>query len=361
MGNLILYVVNSKSFISISDTLIKDYNRSIPLKYATKVFVIPHLKCFIFGIGVFEFTKLYYNNLLNVITDNFEYIIKISEKVCLDLYNHLELNKNKVFTKVFLACQDKDKIYLVSFSSDSNFTPNIIKEAFGFYPNNETIQKQISLEIAKEKIDINSIVDIIKKNEKLLDCSGEYFLHMFIEENGFIIKKVGISEDYNINLKSMLRYCNAPPERKGISVYFDQNIWGELVDDIEKNRLERLEILIKGINEGKINLTYSSVNIHETVRRKINKKVKQELSLMKRLTYNYYIDETYAFKIKDPFDAYQEVNTIDPVVQTLIDNFKDNIKELIDAETKTDIKQKICESKIMNNIYTEKIFDKLDE
>lgn len=357
---MILYFKNEKIFFIITDTLINDMKNNIPVQYASKVFTVPHLDCFIFGIGVFSFTKAFYDNFLNIVTDNFNYMLESSEIMCIDIYHNLKLHDNNIFTKVFLAKRNGKKIDFVSFTSEENFKPKIIDDAIGFFPDIKMVSDKLNLELNKNNIEISEIVKILKLNEDVLDSGGEYYLHMFSDEKNILISRLGKSENYTHKLKEMIKNCSIITERKGVSIYFDQNIWGNLLKEMEMNNFSNLENIIQKIQNGKINIGYSSINIKETLRRSKQKKILQELTLIKKLTYNIFINPEFKFLYTNPFDLWKQKKDIDPVVNKFISEFKSSFDELINSKSSVEAKKYIPSSRVMNNIRPEEIFAHLD-
>ncbi len=357
---MILYYKNVKNFFIISDTLINDMKNYTPVQYATKVFTVPHLDCFIFGIGVFNFTKAFYDNFLNIITDNFDYMLESSEKMCIDIYHNLKLHENNIFTKVFLAKRNGKQIDFVSFTNEENFKPRIIDDAIGFFPDNKIVSDKLYPELNKNNIEISGIVNILKINEDVLDSGGEYYLHMFSDENNILISRLGKSVNYKNKLKKMIENCSIISERKGVSIYFDQNIWGNLLNEIELQNFSSVEKIIKKIQDSKMNIGYSSINIKETLRRGKQEKILQELTLIKKLTYNIFIDQGFKFIYKNPFDLWKQKKDIDPIVDKFIAGFKSSFDELINSKSTVEVKKYFSSSRIMNNIRPEEIFAHLD-
>lgn len=77
---MILYFIRGNTFFIINDSLFKDANSGTPIKYSSKVFTVPHLDCFIFGIGTPEFIKTYCDHILNIVSDNINYVKQESER-----------------------------------------------------------------------------------------------------------------------------------------------------------------------------------------------------------------------------------------------------------------------------------------
>ena len=357
---MILYFIRGNTFFIINDSLVKDINTGTPIKYSSKVFTVPHLDCFIFGIGVSEFTKSYYDQMLNVVSDNIDYIKQVSERICISSYYSLKLHEQKIFSKVFFIKRIEEKIHFLSFCSDDNFKPKITSEAIGFFPQNQRISLLLQDEINQESIEVKNIFNILEENESEIDSGGEYFLHMFSGDNSFLISKLGKSKNYKKQLQEMIGNCALIGELKGKTFYFDQNIWGNLLDNIQKNDFEIVSDLIDKISQNKISIAYSSVNIKETLRRSIETNILEELSLVKKITNNIYLSPDFKFGLKDPFEVYREQKINDPVVDTLIKSFQDNINELIESNSDDDVKNQLLESKILNNIHSSEIFDFLD-
>ncbi len=338
-----------------------DFEKNIPLKYTTKVFVLPHLNCFVFGIGIYEFTKAFYVQLFNVVTDNFDYFKNASQKICLNLYQELQLNRNKIYTKVFLACRELERSFLISFSSDNNFKPEILEDAIGLFPNNKEVMEKLLNETNKEKIDINNVVNVILDNEKKLDCGGEYIFHMFSDTQTFLINRIAKSPNYKSLLNEMIKNCSSLYLLRGLNIYFDQNVWSNIVDDISLKKYDCLKKLLNNIKADKINITYSSVNIKETCKRKYESKRFEELYIIKKITNNLFIDEKYERRLIDPFDIYEQQMGIDPIVNSLVTAFQNEVNKLTNYDSYPAVKAVLLDKKVANNIAPDAIFEFLNK
>ncbi|MCP4179633.1 MAG: hypothetical protein GY756_17885 [bacterium] len=358
---MILYYINEKNFFVITDTLVKDYNTNKLIKFSSKVYTIPHLDSLIFGIGVENFTKSYYDNILNVISDDIEYFKIISKRICIDNYHSLKLHIDSVYVKVFFIHRIKEQIKFISFCSDNNFEPIITDEAIGLFPQNELVTKQL-IPLLKDKIEIRDVLNIIKDHEPQLSSGGEYFLHMYSGENALLITKIGESSKYQSDLNKMIQNSSIFKKNTEKSFYFDQNIWGNLLDEVKNNDTSILKEIINRIDEGKMFIAYSSVNIKETRRRTIDFKIKEELSLIKKLSNCIYVTNDYRFNITDPYEIFeQQTSDNDPTFQGFYDSFKRNFDNLITKLKTQDIPDDPLVSKKLNNISPDEIFNHIDE
>ncbi len=357
---MVLYYIKEKTFFVINDTLEQIIDTKKPVKFSSKVYTIPHLDSFIFGIGVSEFTKQYFDQILNIVTDDVEYLKKASKRICLNNYYKMGLHKSNVYTKVFLIKRVGFDIAFISFCSENKFEPKLTTDAVGFYPQNNRIASLFENELSQEKIEVNNIYKIIEENEAELDAGGQYFIHMFSGDAGFLISKIGESRNYKKVLKEMIENCSRIDQIYGKTIYFDQNIWGNLLEEVHNANYSLVKKIKSKISDLKISIAYSFVNIKETSRRGIESNLFEEISLIKQLTNNLYISPDFKLQYHDPYEVIAQISMNDPIIDSLLNSFKENLEELIESNSTDVLSSQILESKILNNIPTSQIFDFLD-
>jgi|GEM_PF-941135 len=161
----LIYMVYPEKIYVMMDTLCTCGDSKKPFNYASKIYLLPHLKTIMCGTGQVDIIRYWYNFIQNnIMAKNFNYLIKKAPSVLLDIWKNYK-NKEDLSVTIYHFGYDKSNKKFVgyAFRSTNDFKAQKIENGFGFKPELPKKEELSDIDIGEQTNYIDVLKEIFKR------------------------------------------------------------------------------------------------------------------------------------------------------------------------------------------------------